>query len=381
MTPLQPTPCRRGWPAQRNRRETEHRLRHRAVAFVRWARRRGFSQYDVADRLGVPTRTLAHWQHRWRCNDLTVQPRGRPAHRGDVETRNAAIHLMTQLGPGTSLTTLRAACPTLARGELQDLQRRYRRLWRRDHRRLLHVLHWHRPGAVWAMDHTDPPQPIEGRWPHILAVRDLASRMQLGWIPVSSENASQTCHALELLFRKHGPPLVLKSDNGSGFISEHTQQLLKSWGVWPLFSPPRTPAYNGSCEAGNGAMKKRTHHQAILHDRPQQWAVADLEAARQIANCLHRPWGHRGPTAAEAWRKRTPLGAHDRAAFHHAVQHHQAQARNQLGYHQQQPLARTNQAQVDRLAIRRACVECGLLTFTQRSIAPPITTHFPANIS
>ena len=52
--------------------------------------------------------------------------------------------------------------------------------------RLLHVLHWHRPGAVWAMDHTEPPTPIDGRWPHVLAVRDLASHMQLAWLPVAS---------------------------------------------------------------------------------------------------------------------------------------------------------------------------------------------------
>ena len=116
-----------------------------------------------------------------------LHPRGRSCHRGDVQARNAAIHLMTVLGPRTGLATLRAACPTLARGELQNLQRRFRRLWRRNHRRLLRVLHWHRPGTVWAMDHTDPPGPIDGRWPHILAVRDLASRMQLGWLPVASE--------------------------------------------------------------------------------------------------------------------------------------------------------------------------------------------------
>ena len=201
MTPGKQISGKRGWPAQRDRREAERKLRRRAVAFDRWARRRGFSRHDVAEHLGVPISTLAHWQQRWREDHLAAQPRGRSCHRGKVQARNAAIHLITFVGPRTGLATLRAACPTLARGELQDLQRRFRHLWRRDHRRLLRVLHWHRPGAVWAMDHTDPPRPVEGRRPHILAVRDLASRMQLGWIPVTSEDAHETCQALEGLFR------------------------------------------------------------------------------------------------------------------------------------------------------------------------------------
>ena len=78
------------------------------------------------------------------------------------------------------------------------------------------MLHWHRPMAVWAMDHADPPRPIEGRWPHILAVRDLASGCQLGWLPVLDETAETTIAALQWLFLEHSAPLVLKSDKRLG---------------------------------------------------------------------------------------------------------------------------------------------------------------------
>ena len=40
-----------------------------------------------------------------------------------------------------------------------------------------HVLHWHHPGAVWAMDHSDPPMAIDGRWLHILARSRLGQRL------------------------------------------------------------------------------------------------------------------------------------------------------------------------------------------------------------
>ena len=375
MNPGAPKPLKRGWPAQRERREADRDVRCRAVAFDRWACRHGLTHHDAADRLGVARSTLAYWERQWCKDHLALQPRGRSCHRGDRQTRNAAIHLMTILGPRTGLPTLQAVFPKLARGEIQNLQRRFRRLWRRNHRRLLRVLHWHCPGTVWAMDHTEPPCVIDGRWPHILAVRDLASRMQLGWLPVESEGAQETCHALEDLFRRHGPPLVLKSDNGSAFIDDDTRRLLARWDVLPLFSPPRTPQYNGSCEAGNGAMKTRTEHQAILGTESGQWTVANLQTAQEIANHIHRPWGHRRPTAAAVWQQRERITVRQRAAFGRAVQKHREQARAELGYTKNERLDRKAQARVDRLAISRACVERGLLTFTGRPIAPQLKSY------
>jgi hypothetical protein len=42
----------------------------------------------------------------------------------------------------------------------------------------MQVLHWTRPGAVWAIDFAEPPLPIEGSYSRLLAVRDLASGYQ-----------------------------------------------------------------------------------------------------------------------------------------------------------------------------------------------------------
>ena len=128
-------------------------------------------------------------------------------------------------------------------------------------------------------------------------------------------------------------------------------------------------------------LKNRSQHQATLHHRSGEWTAADLAVAQGIANHLHRPWGYRGPTPAQVWQCRQPITAADRAAFRRAVGQHRTEAADELGYAKNQPLGRTAQARLDRLAIRRACVECGLLTFTQRSISPPITAHFDANIS
>ena len=82
----------------------------------------------------------------------------------------------------------------------------------------------------------------------------------------------------------HGAPLVLKSDNGSAFVASAFEALLAGLRVWQLLSPPRLPSYNGSCEAGIGSMKARTHHQATRLGRAGEWTCDDAEAARQQAN-------------------------------------------------------------------------------------------------
>src|SRR5262249_53278162 len=47
-----------------------------------------------------------------------------------------------------------------------------------------------------------------------------------------------------------------------GFLTFANPSRLVSWQVFPLFSPPRTPSYNGACEASIGTLKKRTDRQA-----------------------------------------------------------------------------------------------------------------------
>jgi transposase InsO family protein len=140
----------------------------------------------------------------------------------------------------------------IARAELADLRRRFRRIYRRRNRRLLHALRWDRPGAVWAIDYAEPPSLVEGQYRYLLAVRDRASGEQLAWLPVGQADAATACHLLKALFREHGAPLVLKADNGSPFHAAQTQKLLQQQNVVALFSPVRMPRYNGACEAGIG---------------------------------------------------------------------------------------------------------------------------------
>jgi len=371
---------KRGWPVQQPRREAEREARVHAVAYEHWAMRQGVGQRDAAQRLGLAPGTLAYWQYRWNADYLEARPLGRPCHRSNPQLRNQAIDFMRCTGAGVSAAAVQATFPGLARREAENLRDRFRRLWKLDHQRAIHILHWHHPRAAWAMDHTGPLPAIDGRWPYLLAVRDLASGYALAWLPVLDETAETTISALQWLFLEHGPPLVLKSDNGSGFIAEAMRGFLDRWKVCHLFSPPYTPEYNGSVEAGNGALKTRTCDEAARQGRDGHWTADDVEAARRMANELTYPQGPRGPTRQECFRT-SPRISLDGAAFGRTVERERNQERLKQGYPLDTDLGHAAQAQIDRVAISRALVEHGYLSFTRRSITPQLKLQIALRIS
>lgn len=71
-----------------------------------------------------------------------------------------------------------------------------------------------------------------------------ATWLQLLWLPVEAETAETAAFALAALFAEHGPPLVLKSDNGSPFTAQPVRALLSAQGVTDLHSSACTPQYN-----------------------------------------------------------------------------------------------------------------------------------------
>ncbi|HEV3025157.1 MAG TPA: transposase family protein [Pirellulales bacterium] len=288
---------------------------------------------------------------------------------------------MSELGPGVGVPTLRVCCPTLARAELADFLRRYRRVWRRRHQEALHVLRWPEPGRVWAIDYADPPLPIDGAYRAVLAVRDLASGRQLLWSPVEDPVAWEVVSALASLFAVHGTPLVLKSDNGSPFSAGSTRALLAAFGVIALFSPPRTPRYNGAAEAGIGSLKTRTETHSVRQGRPGCWTWDDVEAARAEANATARPQGPSGPTPDESWNARRPVLPAERHLFQATVERLRTQEREDHQLATEGPLSLSQEAIVERRAVRRALEERGYLLYSRRRLPLPIRKQKAARIT
>jgi hypothetical protein len=288
----------------------------------------------------------------------------------------AIFHLM---GPGVGVPTVHSLIPEASRAELEDLLERFRRIWKKGSHALIYALRWLLPGTVWAIDWFEPPKPVDGIYPFVLLVRDLASGRTLWSLPSLTKDAKAAADALKALFLEHGAPLVLKSDNE--FNAEEIVAVLEQNFVMHLLSPPGLPSYNGSVEAGVGGIKTRAHYEAARHDRPGEWTCDDVYGAGLMANQTHRPQGHLEPTPDQAWAARAPIAPELRQKFIQTVKDLEPQARQELGYLPAIDLDRWGQAAVNRVAIGRACVTLGLLQVRRKRFSPPITRKITRYIS
>ena len=366
-----------GWRCQASRRTHESSVRCRAAHLCDELAGRGYPRKTIAHRLSVPRRTLSRWRQACR-RQKSRQPRGRPRKESPTAQRRDVLDWLDREGCHLGSPALRAAFPAMPRCELLELQRLWRLAYRDTHRTAMPRLAWHQPGTVWAMDHTHPPEPVDGLCPSILCVRDLASGMQLAWQPVPDETAATTINVVESLFIAHGSPLIVKSDNGAAFKNRDFAELLKRHRVVPLPSPPHTPRYNGSCEATNGHAKIRTQHFARRNCRGH-WTAAAAEAARQQANELLRPQGHHAPAPAQRWAARTPITEEQRDMLAQTIAERNQRIQRLTNAEKLPTL--NHQSRFFRAAVRQALLDLGLLTINPRSITPPFILKKRAKIS
>jgi putative transposase len=375
----EPTP-RRGEAHQRRERTQEQAARGHALEVGNQLFEQGLNWFETANLLDLSPRTLRQWRHDLVLPQLRVCPLGRPVRHSPPEQRNEVIHLIDEASPAIGVPALREAFPQMLRAELEDLLKRYRRVWRKQNYQPLRVLHWQLPGRVWAIDFTGPCPPIDGRYPYLLGVRDLASGLQLLGLPVEQATAETAATALASLFMIHGAPLVLKSDNGSPFTAGLVGQLAHDFGVELLFSPPGMPRYNGAIEAGIGSLKTRSEQQAARHGRPGHWTWDDVEAARLEANATARPHGTSGPTPGLAWDHHSTIMPEERTLFRAEVER-QRQAVDDQGGPDAKPQTDLSERARDRQAIRRALEGLGYLTYSRRRIALPLRLKKAASIT
>jgi hypothetical protein len=296
------------------------------------------------------------------------------------DQRRVLLSLVALLGATCSWPEVSAYVPGLSRQQGREMLNRIQKGWAWAQRVGLRLLRWVRPGWVWALDFLTPPNAVEGHYPRILAVRDLASGKMLLTLPCLDETAQTAVSGLSSLFAEHGPPLVLKMDNGSAQRSGDMCTLLRSFSVTALFSPARTPRYNGAVEAGIGSLKTRAHHLAAAAGRPEEWTLDDVEEARCVANDLGRPAGASGPTPEERWRDRVPILPAHRHDFRLRI----ARALRGLRLSDPAEEARPGRSRRDalrRAAITRALTDMGLLQFRTRRIPPPVSSSIRPVIS
>lgn len=110
------------------------------------------------------------------------------------------------------------------------------------------------PNEVWTVDFKGWFRTGDGHRLEPLTVRDLASRYVLGVVLLPRQTIELCRPAFERIFREHGLPLVIRTDNGSPFGALGALGLtrLSAWwvklGIRVEFTAPGHPEQNGAHE-------------------------------------------------------------------------------------------------------------------------------------
>jgi transposase InsO family protein len=191
--------------------------------------------------------------------------------------------LLSQLNHGRVRTRgagdlYRRFAESLSRRELAGLMEDYRR----DRLASMKRIDWLYTGLAWSIDATEyGPDGIQ-----IIPVMDMRSRYRLEPLVTNKLDGQQIALHLEKLFKKHGPPLFLKRDNGSPFNHEAVNQVLDRYGVVPLNNPPYYPRYNGGKEKSIRDLKTALDQRQPSTTTPQHLTLA-IEVTTHDLN--HRP--------------------------------------------------------------------------------------------
>ena len=131
------------------------------------------------------------------------------------------------------------------------------------------------------------------------------------------------------------------------------------------------PRYNGACEAGIGAAKRRTEIIAAQHGRDAYWSANDLYAAQLWGNEASYPGGFAAGTPAQHFAQRTAITENERDTLHATVVEYE-QSYNDAACTAGNALTDRLLAVHHRRAVRHALVELGYLDITRRSIPQPL---------
>ena len=130
--------------------------------------------------------------------------------------------------------------------------------------------------ALWATDFKGEFLTGDGIICYPLTVSDLYSRYLIGCRGLLSTKADGVKKSFERLFREHGLPDAIRSDNGVPFASTGLGRLsrLSVWwiklGIRPELTQPAHPEQNGSHERMHRTLKRATTHPVGRDLRGQQ---------------------------------------------------------------------------------------------------------------
>jgi len=229
----------------------------------------------------LPYSTLMRWRMRVRLKEPPIRVPG-PKKILPVawEALWRDIGLLKHGGRRTAGTGMlwRRYSDRISRRAFQEEVRKQRLEEHRRRATAMRRIEWRVPGAVWSMDDTGSK-----RRGYVHQVQDLASRYKF---PPPAGNTmphgEEVAENLERMFKRYGPPLVIKRDHGGNLNHGAVEELLDRYMVIPLNSPLYYPSYNGGIERAQRELDEETRqtkdHGAVLNLGQSQRARLGVES-------------------------------------------------------------------------------------------------------
>jgi putative transposase len=189
------------------------------------------------------------------------------------------------------------------------------------------------PGELMTIDYKGEFRLRSGKYCHPLTMVDYVSRYLLACEALDSTSFERAWPVIERVFREHGLPRAMQSDNGPPFGAPHgkfsrlTVELM-SLGIQPVFSRPGVPQDNGAHERMHRELKKDTtippgqtlaeqqkrfdaFMQKYNYERPHEGI--GMQRPGRVYTASRRPYPKRraGPDYAAHWEKRKVLPGGD----------------------------------------------------------------------
>ncbi|MDP7251765.1 MAG: hypothetical protein QGF00_19305 [Planctomycetota bacterium] len=235
----------------------------------------------LCDTTAVKYSSLMRWQHRLAHHEPVVQQPGpkkvEPLDLGRLQPDIDALRHRNKRTYGTSELHQRYA-QSISRRDFAELVDQARRDARKEHRAMQRTIEWHLPGLVWSIDESELWKDTHGNSIKMLTVQDMSSAYKFQPLVATSFHGEEIAGHLKSLFRKYGPPLYLKRDNGGNLNHQAVNETLSNELVLPLNSPTYYPPYNGAIGRGQGEIKealreKLKYRPACPTEHVEAWAA------------------------------------------------------------------------------------------------------------
>ncbi len=261
----------------------------------RWNQQVHWSYRHLCASAGLSYASFRRWQHRLRQGQPAIFKPGPhkvgPLRLAELEVDLCRLKHGRHRSPGVG-RLYRQYQDQISRRDLQELTREVRRELAQQRQAELRHIRWHVPGLVWSFDDAELSRSAHPPL-YLHQVQDLASRYKFTpWVGEQVLGETVATH-LEQLFLQHGPPLVLKRDNGSNLNQQAVEEVLARYRVIPLNSPPYYPPYNGGMEGAVRELKTPLVEKILASGSPlllqvQAWAeVLAHELNHRSRACLH----------------------------------------------------------------------------------------------